>query len=101
MSNDSGVADEPETYLTQIEPGDRPSESVVTAIASLTDASPMELEPLYDAIEPDALDAMFDHAQETDTPGEQRLTFAYAGFEVSVTGDGSIELATLSSAVAE
>lgn len=87
--------DTDETYVTSFEPGDRPSESVVRAIATLTDESPIDLTPLYEAIEPDALDSLFDHARRSDESGRQRLTFAYAGYEVLVCDDGTVEVTPL------
>lgn len=90
--SDDTSSDGDETYVTTFEPGDRPSESVVTAIESLTDEPATELTPLYDAIEPDALDALFEHARRTDQPGRQRLTFTYAGYEIAVHGDGTLEV---------
>ena len=81
-----------ETFVTAIDPATNPSEAVVDAVATLDGVPAIELEPLYDAVEPDALDALFEHARRTDDPGSQTLTFAYAGYQISVSGDGTIEV---------
>lgn len=47
------------------------------------------LEPIYRAIDPDALDALFDAAGETDRSSVE-VTFAYAGYEVTVDGNGRV-----------
>jgi len=56
------------------------SEAVVAAVAAQEDIDPMELPPLYGAVDPDALDALF----ADDRPG--RVSFQYAGYEVTVRG---------------
>ena len=85
-----------ETYVTAIDPDDSPSEAVVTTVAALDGVPPTELAPLYDAVEPDALDALFDHAERQDRPGDQRLCFAYAGYDVTVCGDGTVSVSPTS-----
>ena len=62
----------------------RTSESVVMAVAEANDVSPIDLRPLNDVIDPDALDSLF----QTGTTGE--LTFEYEGHHVVVTDDGSV-----------
>lgn len=89
-----------ETYAASFEPEDRPSESVVATIAALAGEEPTELTPLYEAVEPDAIDALVEHARRTGHPDRTRLTFAYAGYEVSVRGDGRILVSLPSMSVA-
>lgn len=62
------------------------SERVVWDVASATDSDPSELPPLYGSIDPDALDALVGRM----AAGEIR--FEYAGHDVSVRDDGSIDL---------
>lgn len=87
-ADDASTPPGAQTYVTEIDPDERPTEAVVAAVAEFAGSAPERLDPLYDAVEPDALDAFFDHAGRTDVP--QRLTFAYAGFEVTVEGDGTL-----------
>jgi hypothetical protein len=60
------------------------SERVVQAVAAARTTDPLELPPLYDAIDPDALGAVVDRMDE----GE--VVFTYAATEVTVTADGSV-----------
>ena len=65
---------------THIESDATASEAVVATVADRADADPTDLPPLYDAIDPDALDAIFRDGR----PG--RVSFEYAGYEVTVCG---------------
>jgi hypothetical protein len=66
-----------------------PSERVVRAVADHRGVSPEQLdEPLYSAIDPDALDILFARR-----PGETtvlELEFIYHGHRVTVESDGSV-----------
>jgi hypothetical protein len=67
--------------------GGSPAESVVAAIATAAGTDPLDLPPLNDAVDADALNAIF-----ADTRGsDQRsgsVAFEYSGYEVTVDGDG-------------
>ena len=60
------------------------SEAVVAAVADRTDADPIDLPPLYEAVDADALDALFADGR----PG--RVSFEYAGYEVTVCGNDEV-----------
>lgn len=65
------------------------SQVVVEAVASAEGVDPLDLEvPLYDAVDPDALDALFRSGATVDG----RVEFEYHGYEVTVTGDGHVTL---------
>lgn len=65
------------------------SQVVVEAVASAEGVDPLDLEvPLYEAVDPDALDALF----QSGTTVEGRVEFEYYGYEVAVTGDGCVTL---------
>lgn len=68
------------------------SEAVVSAVADAKDVSTVDLPPLYDVIDPDALEAVV--TSMTRRPGEPagRVEFSYSGFEVTVTGDGDVSV---------
>lgn len=68
------------------------SERVVTAVATARDEDPLELPPLYDVIDPDALDQLFDHGIEGGRSGPGRVIFILAGCEVIVHSDGEVEV---------
>lgn len=89
---DTPAADEP-SYVTTFDPdaGERASDAVVTAVAALLDENANELTPLYEAVEPDALDALVDHAHRGGGATHE-LWFTYEGFDVGVRSDGEIRI---------
>lgn len=95
-ANDS--EDRPETgdtsYVTTFDPdsGERASEAVVTAVAAIVGEDPVHLAPLYEAVEPDALDSLVEHARRADDAGTHQLWFTYQGFDVAVRSDGQIRI---------
>jgi hypothetical protein len=69
------------------------SEGVVAAVADAADTSPMDLEPLARTLDPDALDRFVDRL--SDGPVGS-VEFAYSGYDVTVSGDGSVDVGELS-----
>lgn len=65
-----------------------PASAVVDAVAEREGVDPTDLPPLYDAIGPDVLEVL----HEADADGDQRVTFEYSGYRVTVSSDGSIVL---------
>lgn len=72
-----------------------PSKRVVETVATALDGSPARIDPLYDAIDPDALDALFVRPRTAAPSTVTRLTFEYSGFSVTVTGDGTVAVVPL------
>lgn len=70
------------------EDSELPSETVVSSVAAYKGVDAGALPPLYDALDPDALDALFS------TPGGSpgRVTFDYAGCTVECASDGSVDV---------
>lgn len=68
------------------------SEAIVVAVADEKGVSPMEGPPLYSAIDPDALDTFIDSLNGTRDELMGTVTFAYGGYEVTVTGAGDISV---------
>lgn len=66
---------------------------IVEAVADREDCSPTEIEPLYDAINPDALNALFffDSAQSSSRINGE-ISFEYCGYLINVTSDGRISI---------
>lgn len=61
--------------------------TVIETVAEAAGVSELELEPLYDAIDPDALEALF-------RPGAVgRVEFTYHGHAVTVHSDGRVDVA--------
>lgn len=65
-------------------------ETVVSAVAEATGRDPLSLDPIYDAVNVDALDALVSGVGSEETL--ERLTFAYAGCDVTVTGNGEVRV---------
>lgn len=78
-----------DTYRSSVEPGENVAEAVVRVVAEATGDDREELPPLYEAIDPDALNAVF-----ASTPGTERsagdVTFGYAGREVTVNAASEV-----------
>lgn len=78
VCNDGGYED---VYETEIG-GRPPSAAVVQAVGAMTDREPTSLDPLYETIDPDALDALCTNSDAADPS----VTFQYHGFSVTVEG---------------
>ncbi|GAB7008177.1 hypothetical protein JCM31271_01200 [Halorubrum trueperi] len=68
-----------------------PSLCVVEAVAEATETDPKELQPLYEAIDPDALNQFFE------SPHQFRsghILFRFAGCNVTVDADGWIAVSS-------
>lgn len=68
---------------------DRISDTVIDAVSAATGTDPLDLSPLYETIDPDALDRLFrgDGQRQWSVA---RIEFAVAGCDVSVHGDGRV-----------
>lgn len=74
--------------------GDQPlSVKIREAIAARTDTT-ADCEPLYNVIDPDALEALF-ASPHSDTDREGTVTFQYCGYHVTVTSNQTVELTPL------
>ena len=67
------------------------TERVIEAVADHRGVDPMELEPLYNAVDPDALDALFGGSRASP---HSSLTFELDGCLVRVSGDGDVEVSS-------
>ena len=65
-------------------------ETVLTAVAEQEDTSPTALEPLYDVIDPDALNRLFAPTNGGEARTLGRVVFSYCGYEVTVSSDSSV-----------
>jgi len=63
-----------------------PTLAVVEAIAVAANREPTDHRPLYDAVDTDALNDIFDGDQ---SPSVE-VSFTYEGFDVSVAGTGTV-----------
>ncbi|WP_222915835.1 HalOD1 output domain-containing protein [Natrinema sp. SYSU A 869] len=94
-TNDSTDESEPADvrFVSTFDPdGDRPSETIVTAVATLCGSDPTELAPLYEVVDPDALDSFVEHAQRAADVDTHRVRFTYEEFDIGVRTDGEIRI---------
>lgn len=77
------------THVTSVD-GETPSMAVVVAVANAKGVDPLELEPLGDVVDPEALDRLFGGADGSRMNGW--LTFRMADCEVTVTSDGALSV---------
>ncbi|PSP78025.1 hypothetical protein BRC81_08175 [Halobacteriales archaeon QS_1_68_20] len=77
----------PKTH--RVDPDRSVSEAVVYAVSEATGTDPLDLEPLYTAVDPDCLDELFARADSA-RPAELRFTFS--GYEMTVISDGRVRI---------
>lgn len=81
-----------ETYRTVCSWGNESfTTTVVEAVEAIQDNEVTELPPLFERVDPDALEQLFQSTADSEhqrTAG--RLTFPYAGFLVTIHADGEI-----------
>lgn len=67
-----------------------PSAAVVETVASATDREHRRVGPLYDAVDPDALDAFIDPDGAGGDTEARRASFEFAGRHVTVFATGEV-----------
>lgn len=96
-SSDTGdsleYSDDSDTYSVEFGEGiEEPSEVAVTAVAAISGRKQDDLDPLYYAVDPDALDSLFQPTARGNHRGDVEVSFTYHGFDVSVRSYGIIEI---------
>lgn len=82
---DVDASDRQRQVLAERGRDEAPSEAVVRVVSDLTGTDPLALEPLYHAIDPDVLDAVFRRGPNRGVEAE--ITIQYNGCEVTITHD--------------
>lgn len=72
-----------------------PSRVVVKAIATITGRKPVDLDPLYEVLDPAALDDLFRATATGGHRSDGEISFTYHGYEVVVRSYGVIEIRAL------
>jgi hypothetical protein len=73
------------------ESGTGPSQTVVEAVATLEDRDPSRLRPLYQVVDPEGLDALFEpNSSRSRQSIDGHVTFRFEGSEVTVHSDGRV-----------
>ena len=62
------------------------SERVIRAVAETTDTDPATLPPLYESVDPDALNEL------VDSMSDGEISFEHADCEITVDSDGGVHL---------
>lgn len=69
------------------------STALIMGVAAVTNAPPTEIDPLYEVVDPDALNRLFEPtANSSLRPSDGRATFTMNGCTVTVYGSGDIEI---------
>ena len=84
-------AHEPEVseFEVTVDVDDSASRAVIRAIAAVRGVEPTDLDPLYEAVDPEALDAMFDDAP-GGSDGEISVSFRVDELQVVITSDEGV-----------
>lgn len=65
-----------------------PSEAVITAVSAASNREPLEMDPLYESIDPEALDALFrSHSNDDSDSSDIQIEFRIESNHVTVTAD--------------
>lgn len=73
--------------------GSDPCLAIVEAVAVATSREPLDLEPLYDEVDTDALTTLL-RSPIPDSGANVQVSFRYEGCRVVVSGTGAIEIET-------
>lgn len=76
------------------------SQRVTHAVAETTNTDPLALEPLFNTIDPEGLNALFEPTNTGSHRATGSVAFEYAGCDVTVFADGTVD-ATSSDAQTE
>ncbi len=70
-----------------------PSTTIVEMVADRDGVDPLRIEPLYETIDPEALDALV--GPDSGSPhAPVEITFEYCEYHVVVASDGTVEIGT-------
>ncbi|WP_306058767.1 DUF7504 family protein [Natronococcus wangiae] len=91
-TGDESRADGGDVTSAEIRP--RPSVAIVERVADETEISPLELPPLNDTIDADALDRLLGASGESANDAWPTVVFTYADYRVRATADGQVALSS-------
>lgn len=64
--------------------------AIIRQVAVQTDTETTALEPLYNTIDPDALETLFAPKADDSLRSQGRIVFEYSGCEVTITSRGDV-----------
>lgn len=71
---------------------DTVSEEVIFTVAETVGRDPTEVEPLYDVVDPDALDTLLQSWRDAPARSGGRVEFRMEGCEVTVRANGEVDV---------
>jgi hypothetical protein len=81
------AADDP-AVVYRAAPGERNSEAVVAAVSSVSGIDETELTPIYEVVDPEALDSLF--RARGGIAADGHVAFEYESYRVRVESDGTV-----------
>ncbi|NHN58439.1 MULTISPECIES: HalOD1 output domain-containing protein [Halorussus] len=95
--HDTGVTFDPDTDTYRLHHDWRGDESVsaavVRGVAAVTNTAPTELDPLFETLDPDALDQLYRSTARGPGRGDCWVSFCYNDCAVTVAATGEIAIA--------
>jgi hypothetical protein len=67
-----------------------PSTAVLEAVAAAADCEPTDLDPLYEFVDPDALDQFVRSTASSENAGNTSISFSFDCYEVTVYSSGFV-----------
>ncbi|WP_231190384.1 HalOD1 output domain-containing protein [Haladaptatus sp. DYF46] len=74
-----------------------PSIQIINGVSDAAGCSVKELTPLYEVIDPDALDRLYAPTYHGDMRSSGEVTFSYAGYRIVVDSSGTVDLTPIES----
>lgn len=68
------------------------SRHVIEKVSEATDTDPADLEPLFNTVDPDGLNALFSDIQSASPRDDGHVAFPIAGCQVTIWADGRVEV---------
>ncbi|MCU4743428.1 HalOD1 output domain-containing protein [Natronoglomus mannanivorans] len=84
-SPDRGFSGESSAWSSyELSATETPTESIVYAVADVSGRDPLELCPLYEVVDPDAVDRLFGRSASRECSTGTKLRFVYEGHEICI-----------------
>lgn len=81
------------TYQTEFgRDGRTATEAVVDKMSEMTQTDPLELPPIFDVLDPDSLNTLFNGSPSSQPQTETFVIFEYIGHQVTVKRNGAIRI---------
>jgi hypothetical protein len=81
--------DDSTAFIRLREDNETPAESVIELVATVTGKSTEHMSPLFDAIDPDALNTILDREhRQSDESSQTQVSFRFNGCDVTIYADG-------------